>query len=382
MKILHCCLACFYIDNYSYQENILPRYHKRMGHEVMIVASTESFDENGELTYVEPRSYKNEDDIPVVRLSYVKYMPFKVARKMRKYIGLKKVLESFCPDFIFIHDIQFLDISIIKEYAKMNSVRLVADCHADFSNSARSFLSRTILHGVIYKHCAKIIEPYVERFYGVLPARVEFLRKVYDLPYEKTSLLVMGAEDEKASNALEENHVLCNRDKNGICRDDFVIVFGGKIDNAKRQVLLLMDAVNQLQESKIKLLVFGSVIPEMKKAVLERCGDKVKYLGWATTDQSYEYFGMGDVVCFPGRHSVYWEQVAGMGIPMIVKKWDGTTHINVSDNVIFLEHDSTEEIANALLRMMSNYNYYKCNALRAKNNFMYSKIAEICLNNV
>lgn len=27
MKILHICLASFYIDNYSYQENLLPKFH-------------------------------------------------------------------------------------------------------------------------------------------------------------------------------------------------------------------------------------------------------------------------------------------------------------------------------------------------------------------
>ena len=43
MKILHCCLAAFYIDNYGYQENILPKIHQIHGHEVKIVASTETF---------------------------------------------------------------------------------------------------------------------------------------------------------------------------------------------------------------------------------------------------------------------------------------------------------------------------------------------------
>ena len=49
MRILHLCLANFYIDNYSYQENMLPKYHKMMGHYVSVIASKVSFDENGEL---------------------------------------------------------------------------------------------------------------------------------------------------------------------------------------------------------------------------------------------------------------------------------------------------------------------------------------------
>lgn len=42
----------------------------------------------------------------------------------------------------------------------------------------------------------KKIEPYVKKFYGVLPARVDFLIDVYNLPKEKCELLVMGADDD------------------------------------------------------------------------------------------------------------------------------------------------------------------------------------------
>lgn len=379
MRILHCCLACFYIDNYSYQENILPRYHKLMGHEVRIVASTESFDKNGLITYVEPKRYTNEDGIDVVRLPYVKCLPDKVVKKLRRYKGLWDELIAFEPEFIFIHDIQFLDIDIIKKYAKTHKVKIVADCHADFSNSARNFISKNILHGVVYKHCANLIEPYVTKFYGVLPARVDFLKNVYKLPADKVDLLVMGSEDRKAEAAMDSERISENRAKYGVDSSDFLIVFGGKIDKYKTQVLMLMDAVNSMTDNSVKLLVFGSIVPDMKEEVERRYSDKVKYLGWANSDQSYDYFGMADVVCFPGRHSVYWEQVAGMGIPLIVKRWDGTTHVDVGGNVFFLDSDGVKEIQDAINTVRQNYRSYKEVAIQGKNTFMYSKIAERCL---
>ena len=46
MKILHLCLANFYVDEFNYQENILPRINKLDGHEVYILASTETFINN------------------------------------------------------------------------------------------------------------------------------------------------------------------------------------------------------------------------------------------------------------------------------------------------------------------------------------------------
>ena len=68
MKILHCCLACFYIDNYSYQENILPKFHKFQGNDVKILASTETYINNKVLGNTVSGSYFNEDDIEVTRI--------------------------------------------------------------------------------------------------------------------------------------------------------------------------------------------------------------------------------------------------------------------------------------------------------------------------
>ena len=80
MKILHCCLAAFYIDNYGYQENILPKMHKLQGHDVRIVASTETYLNNSVLGYTVPGSYNSSDDILVTRIPYIMLLPHVVAK--------------------------------------------------------------------------------------------------------------------------------------------------------------------------------------------------------------------------------------------------------------------------------------------------------------
>ena len=82
MKIIHCCLAAFYIDNFSYQENILPKIHKLQGNDVFIIASTETYFEN-KLIYSESKEYINENGIKVKRLSYIKYLPNIFAKKLK-----------------------------------------------------------------------------------------------------------------------------------------------------------------------------------------------------------------------------------------------------------------------------------------------------------
>ena len=137
-----------------------------------------------------------------------------------------------------------------------------------------------------------------------------------------------------------------------------------------------MKAVNEMENKKVKLCVFGSVVPEMKENFDSLLSDRVIYLGWKKPTESYNEFAAADIVAFPGRHSVFWEQVAAMGIPMICKKWAGTTHVDMNGNVIFLEHDSVEEIKNAITKMIANYEIYKNAAKSGKQHFLYSDIAK------
>jgi len=74
MKILHCCLSNFYIDNYNYQENMLVREHVKLGHDVRVLASTETYNSDGLFTYTDAGSYMGSDGALVTRVPYKKYI--------------------------------------------------------------------------------------------------------------------------------------------------------------------------------------------------------------------------------------------------------------------------------------------------------------------
>ena len=56
MRITHLCLGCFFPDGYSYQENMLPKYHKLMGADVTVIASLQTFNERGKIAYMKEPS--------------------------------------------------------------------------------------------------------------------------------------------------------------------------------------------------------------------------------------------------------------------------------------------------------------------------------------
>lgn len=343
MKIVHVCLCGAMTDGFNYQENIIAKYHKKMGYEVTVIASQWIWGTNGKLTLTEKTGYYNEDNIKVLRL------PTRmgtVDNRLKYYPRLYAAVEGEEPNILFIHDCQFLDVITLARYARKHpNVKVYIDNHVDYSNGAQGWLSKNILHKGLWKHCIHKIEPYVTRFYGVLPARVDFLKELYDLPANKCELLVMGADDELVEHAAAPRIKKQVREKYKIQAEDFLIMTGGKIDQWKTQTLLLMEAVQKIENKRVKLIVFGSVTEELKDRVEALAdGKKVQYIGWAKASQSYDLFAAADLVVFPGRHSVFWEQVTGQGIPMIVKDWPGTHHVDLGGNVLFLHNDSAEEI--------------------------------------
>lgn len=379
MKVVHICLCGPVTDGWNYQDNMLTKYHRKMGSEVTIITCKSIWGKNGVLEKDTRSNYINENDIKVIRLE--NRIGRDVTSKFKVYKSLYKSIENEKPDILFIHGVAFLDVITIRKYLKKNNtVKVFVDNHSDFSNSATSWVSLNILHKVIWRHMAKIIEPYTEKFYGVMPARVDFLTEIYNTPKEKTELLVMGGDDEKISEVKNPQIINKLRETLNISDSDFVIVTGGKIDEAKAQTLLLMEAVKNFNDN-VKLIVFGSVAESLKSKFDKLCdSNNIIYAGWVSSDDSYKYFELANLVVFAGRHSVFWEQVVAQGKPMVCKHWEGTTHIDVGGNVKFLIKDDINEIYNTISNIILDDNIYskmkEASENRGRKRFSYKNISE------
>ena len=386
MRILHCCLAAFYIDNYGYQENILPKIHKQQGHEVEILASTETYLNNSKLGYIQPKTYFSFDEIKITRIPYVKYLPHFIVKKLRIYNNISFVLHDFSPDIIFLHDCQFMSILEIINYKKKNpKVKIFIDSHTDFINSGKNWLSKNILHKIIYKWCAKKIEPFAEKFFGTLPVRVEFLNDVYGISESKLDLLVLGLDDSEIdfSKKIEIRQKI--RNELGISQNEFVIISGGKLDKRKN-IHILMKKVSEL-DLNIRLIIFGTPNEEMKEEIEKLSKSKnIIYLGWLSPAIVNDYFFASDLAFFPGTHSVLWEQAVGLGTPCVFKKWKGIQHVDLGGNCLFIENGTSDEIKESILKIYSDkllYSSLKESATdKGIKEFAYSQIAKKAIGEV
>ena len=230
---------------------MLPKYHVKLGYDVTVIASLVSYDKNGMRCYLKEGEYKcNRDGYKVIRIDYKKGFFRILYKRLRFYSNTYDLLVSEKPDIIFVHNTSFGDAKYVKKYMKEHpGTFLFADSHADWINSARNFLSKNILHKIIWRHYTQMLLPYYQKVYGVLPIRCDFLYDVYSVPREKIELLPLGVDDDAIPSNKEEikNDI---RNKLRIKTTDLVIITGGKIDRLKN-THKLMQAFSEINDEKI-----------------------------------------------------------------------------------------------------------------------------------
>lgn len=364
-KIVHICLCGPFSDNFSYQENILTKYHKKLGYDVYVLTSKNSWDSNGKIKKVEKNRYLNNDGVNIIRMDSCN------KGKFVKYRMVNDYLVEISPDIIFVHGCNFSDIDVIRKYTKKYQCTLYIDNHADETNSAKNFLSKYILHKIIWRRKVRKIIPYVRKFYGVLPKRCDFLEKMYGVSKEKIDLLIMGFDDE----LLSQPFINLSTDNKKI------ISIGGKIDEYKAaEILNFLEAFTQVNLCNYKIIIYGSIIDNYKNQILRYCqNENIEYAGWLEHPKIVNIIKNSSYCVFPGRHSVLWEEAVCIGKPIIVKYIDGYQHIDIGGNVVYLIDSSIEYYMEVLNRITDEtfLNDISNNALsNNKNEFLYSKIAK------
>lgn len=377
MNILHICIATHFTEGYSYQENILPEKHFKLGYSVKIICGQLGYNEKKIPSNLEPCEKILDNGILLTRLPYLKGKMLLPA-KLKIVKNLYEEINNFLPDIIFVHGVQFYGLKTVLKYKKKHlSVKVYIDNHADFVNTAIKNLKHIILQRYIFGITARKFVPYAEKFWGVTPMRIEYLKDIYKIPKEKIGLLVMGGDEEKINRNKKELLRGELFDKYKIPEGNFLICTGGKIDRHKN-IHLLMQAMDDIPDST--LLVFGTPAQDMIEK-FESLSEKnnIRSIGWVDSDTVYDLFVASDLAVFPGTHSVLWEQAVASGVPCIFKYFDGMTHVDMGGNCRFLYKDNVTEIKNAIINILSNKKVYQAmcqSAIDGMREFTYIEISK------
>lgn len=374
MKILHISPDAPFNEGWGYQENLLPKYQARLGHQVVLIASAYENGKEG-LVPVPERRFFSRDGFEVIQRKTEKSR-FPVIGKLFTEMDTEDLLEEFHPDFIFYHGMISLPIRQAAAYKKKYpSTVLVMDNHMDYRIGFKPDTFRAKCKALVYRTALKPVYPLVNRIYGVTPWRKTYAEEVFGAPKEKTDVLVMGADDDAIPFSNRDKIRERIRKEHRVADHELLIVSGGKLSGNKN-IIALMKAVSGLQN--VRLVLFGSVQEDIKEEFLSLLSGTVEWDGWIPSDRTYDYFLAADLAFFPGQHSVLWEQACACGIPCVFQDWEGMHHVDAGGNCLFLKDPDVLNIRSCIQEITGSDLYEsmkKASRSLCMDAFLYSRIA-------
>lgn len=303
MRILHLCLSNFYIDDFNYQENLLPRQNKADGHDVAIIASTETFVKPGKIGYVKPSCYIGKDGIKVTRVAYKNILPHFIMTKVRSYRHIYEKITEFAPDVILHHGVSSSELLTLARYKKEHpKVKVYLDSHEDYNNSALNYISRELLHRRFYRVIIQKALPYIDGVLCVASECFDFLEDHYRIPRSIMEYYPLGG----VVFSDEIHKEICDRIRKELLlsSEDILVVHSGKMDKMKRTEELLL-AFTKAQDTHLKLILIGSLSEDIEHNVLELIAsdERIHFLGWKNGNELLEYLCACDLYIQPGSQS-------------------------------------------------------------------------------
>lgn len=345
MKIVMLC--DLYDVRAQYQENLLAKYYAKHGHEVTVIAgpydSTREFVAHRQAPTSRRRDLR-DGAVKVIKLRY----SLNVVNRLRRFSGVAAILNDEKPDVIFVHDIH-LNLPEAASYKRSHAAcRLIMDFHADFSNSARNWMSLAILHKLIRRPILHRYLRYLDAVYAVVPKSAEFLQDVYGVAPERIELLPLGADTDAVRDAEDQQLGRAIRRRLGIPDEAITVFTGGKLTPLK-ETHVLVDAFLSLDNARLHLLVAGSgdgpdasYVANLRRMCLGN--DRVHFVGWLDGADVYAHMNACDFAVFPASQSVLWQQALAVGLPLIVGEGSArgsqdSSYLNQCGNMVILRRE-------------------------------------------
>lgn len=366
MKILH--VQQYFNEGMGYQENLFPYYQQKIAREVVLITSTRS-DGFNNTSRVKKEGQFVENKFKVKRVK------IKGEFKGRFVIfdNLYKILEIEKPDYIFHHGVTAPSIKTVCDYKKNNpNVFLATDNHADLNISGRNKLWKIIYYNLFWKKIIKKYDKYIDIYFGVTPSRCLFMNEELGISNEKIRLLPIGADTDNIKSKTSISSIV---NQFNIDEEFFLIAHGGKITSNK-QAYQLLKAFSNIENDKIRLIIFGSVQDKVIKEMMNK-DSRILFLGWLNRSDTLELLKLCDIGIWNFQHTTLLEDCVAAGLPMILRYYGSTCHL-INGSGLYLYTNSIREIQDKLKFVIDNpslINRFKENAKYMAQCLSYNNIA-------
>ena len=364
-----------FTEGYTYQDNLLPEYQKKLGHDVTIITSCYRRNEKGKIIKTLPEDKIIDNSIRLIRID----SKSKIQRVLGFYQKIYYFLREIKPDFVFIHGLaSCIPDTVIKYKIKYNKeLIIVADTHQDYYNSNINFPFNLII--LFFKYKWKQWIKSIKKIYSTTSWRMTFANEIYNIPKEKLDILHTGIDIDRIPKDISTIRKEI-REELDISNDTFLFVTGGKLDK-KKKTLEAIKAFKSMTSKNTCFLIFGSLSTDIQDEFYDLINDdtRIKYIGYIPSNIIYKYFLASDFGIFPASHSVLWEEAIGCGLPCLFKKYEEHDHTDINGNCIRMENFTENDICVIMMHLLSDIPYYqekKKAAVDAAPLFFYRSIAE------
>lgn len=370
MKIVHVSISAPFIDDWGYQENLLPRYLQMEGTQNYIIASANDIPAHIKSDIVSKGTNYVFDGIVVRRIP-----TSKISTSFAFTKGLNKVLNEIEPDVIFHHNLNCTSMPICARYAKRHRIPMVCDNHTDTINMTKYRFWAWFYYRFLTGISCKIYKDQIYKAYGVTYARCDFIHDYFGMAKNKTDFLPIGADVDLADTISAKATL---RQMYGFTNENLLIVSGGKMGKGKGTDNLIC-AVEELHDEYplLSLILFGKF--EDDETALQANNSQVTTVyGWCDRVKTLQLLKLADVACWPIHHTTLIEDAVSVCTPLILRKTGTTEHL-IEGNGVWIENGTKDEIKQSIQILLTQKQYQHnellCACKKIRNAISYHTVA-------
>lgn len=376
MKIVN--VEDYFLPDAGYQINIVPKYLSLFGHDVYIVTSTvEGIDRplakflGTENIQERDEKYTRETGVKIIRVK-----PFSnkvISGRMIQSRKMMNVVNELNPDVVFVHGNDSLT-GVRFIVAKNKKYAMITDSHM------LSMASKNKFNNLFYKCYKKFITPIIlKNKYTVIRTQNDsFIEKKLGIPIKDSPWISYGSDMLLFHPDLSVRRAF--RKEYDINEKDFVVVYTGKLDEAKDGKLLAKTFEKKFNvDRNIILIVVGNTSGEYGKEVDNIFSNSENRIIRIPTQKYVDlakYYQVADLSVFARQCSLSFYDAQACGLPVLSEdnniNVDRCSHNNgwnfksgnmkdfrdKIEKIASIDYDRYKEIMdNSYLFVKENYNY-------------------------
>lgn len=345
MKIVH--VEDGFFPSAGYQLNFLAKWNIRHGHEVVLVVG-DNYAPWASVGFLSgsfermDREYKSQHGVKIIRV----HSKGRISGREVLERQLFQIVDDEKPDVVMVHGFDTLTgLRFIWKLGKLN-YPIISDSHmypvASVNKFARLF--RTYVR--------KFITPKIKRFSlkiaAVSPATKQFMMKSYRIPSELIPVIPFGTDTDLFKPDASQRRL--TRTELGICQDDFVLIYTGKITEDKK-VLLLAEAFANICKQKTSgnpvLILVGSGSGSYYEKVIHTLESVKEYVRHVPTQEVWnlpKFYQAADLAVWPGACSLSFFDAQACGLPVIAENIAGNDERLSHNNGWLFNPDSLSDL--------------------------------------